>query len=102
MARRRKKSGKTSKPAQNGPPTAAAKEKALPSLPPGAVPSSAFSPDIETPPSESYSGTPGARSPPERSYYPPQRTLSSRGAGAKRDVSPMSDDARRGGFTCGW
>lgn len=97
MARRRKKSSKTPKPAQNG--SAAPKEKALPSLPPGAAPLSAFSPEVETPPSEPHSGTPGARSPPERPYYP-QRQPSSRNPGSKRDVSPLSDDARRGGFTC--
>ena len=95
MARRRKKSRATPKPGQNG--TMPVKEKALPSLPPGAVPQSAFSPEMETPPSESHSGTPGARSPPERQYSLRRHMQSDP---MKRDVSPMAEDSRKGGFTC--
>ena len=95
MARRRKRS-KTSKQA-NGP-IAAAKEKALPSLPPGAVPTSAFSPETDTTPlSDSHSGTTsGALSPPDG--YQSRRDIPSNNA--RRDVSPLSEDARIGGFTC--
>ena len=94
MARRRKRTKTTPKTAQNG--AASAKEKALPSLPPGAVPQSAFSPEAETPPTESYSGTP-ARSPPER--HTSSRRDKAPGS-IKREVSPLLDDAQRGGFTC--
>ncbi len=95
MARRRKRTKTTPKPATNG--TAQVKEKALPSLPPGAVPPTAFSPEAETPPVlDSQTSTPGVRSPPERK----QSRREAPSNNLKRDVSPLSDDARRGGFTC--
>jgi hypothetical protein len=101
MARRRKKAKGTRSVTggSNGPGSIASTqvEKALPSLPPGAAPESAFSPEVETPPTEHYSGTPGGRS-------SAQRTLRSEKdapvSNFKRDVSPMSDELRRGGFTC--
>jgi hypothetical protein len=101
MARRRKKAKGTRSvtSGSNGPGSIASTqvEKALPSLPPGAAPESAFSPEVETPPTEHYSGTPGGRS-------SAQRTLRSEKdapvSNFKRDVSPMSDEIRRGGFTC--
>jgi len=102
MARRRKKAkgtrsvtGGTSGPGSTT--TSTTVEKALPSLPPGAATESAFSPEGETPPVDQYSGTPGGRS-------SAQRTLRSEKdapmSNFKRDVSPMSDEMRRGGFTC--
>jgi hypothetical protein len=102
MARRRKKAkgtrsvtGGTSGPGSTT--TSTTVEKALPSLPPGAATESAFSPEMETPPADQYSGTPGGRS-------SAQRTLRSEKdaplSNFKRDVSPMSDEMRRGGFTC--
>lgn len=89
MARRRKKS-------RNNTPKAGSvstKEKALPSLPPGAAPSSAFSTDLaelDTPPS--YATTPAATSPPQRQDS--RRELPS-GSGS-RGASPYSDDLRKG------
>ncbi|KAK5676380.1 Rho-type gtpase-activating protein [Elasticomyces elasticus] len=97
MARRRKKAKTAPRQAtagSNGPAPAA--EKALPSLPPGAARESAFSPEVETPPSESYSGTPNARSPRQPQLKPGRDASSSN---LKRDVSPMSDEARRDGPT---
>lgn len=97
MARRRKKAKATPRQATGGASgSAPVVEKALPSLPPGAVPPSAFSPELETPPSDSYSGTPGAKSPREQQVAfrkdPPPRAR-------QRDVSPLSDEARKGGCT---
>lgn len=91
MARRRKRSKGTPKPSQS-----AAKEKALPSLPPGAAPQSAFSPELETPPSEAQSGTPSASSPPERQS---QSRKEIPRKPSQRDASPFSDDARKGVLT---
>ena len=93
MARRRKRTKTTPRPALTG--TSSAKEKALPSLPPGALAQTGFTPDMETPPSESLTGTP-ARSPPERQYSNRRDMAQS---SMRRDVSPLSDDAQRGGFT---
>lgn len=96
MARRRKKAKGGSRQAQsssNGPTPSV--EKALPSLPPGAVPSSAFSPEIETPPSDIYSETPSTRSPRQPQTKSRKETSSSN---LRRDVSPMSDEARRGAY----
>ena len=90
MARRRKRT----KPKTGANGSISTKEKALPSLPPGAIPTAAFTPDTETPGSE---GTPAARSPPERQYRSRADTASS---SIKRDVSPLAEDASRGGFTC--
>jgi len=96
MARRRKKSKGAPRQAQGGANAGATvAEKALPSLPPGAIPPGAFSPEVETPPSE-YSETPGARSPKQ----PLKSRKDASSSNLKRDVSPMSDDARKGGFTC--
>ena len=99
MARRRKKAKGTRSVTggTTGPGSTTTVEKALPSLPPGAATESAFSPEMETPPTEQHSGTPGGRS-------SAQRTLRSEKdapiSNFKRDVSPMSDELRRGGFTC--
>ena len=90
MARRRKRT----KPKTGANGSISTKEKALPSLPPGAIPTAAFTPETETPGSE---GTPAAISPPERQHHSRADTTSS---SAKRDVSPLAEDALRGGFTC--
>lgn len=60
MARRRKKSGKgsSSRQKQLSNSNAMLLDKSLPSLPPSAALQSAFLPDHETPPSETYSDTP--------------------------------------------
>ncbi|TKA74628.1 hypothetical protein B0A55_05959 [Friedmanniomyces simplex] len=97
MARRRKKAKAAPRQAtagSNGPTPAV--EKALPSLPPGAAPESAFSPEIETPPSEVYSGTASTRSP-RQPQLKAGRDASTNNL--KRDVSPISDEARRDGPT---
>lgn len=97
MARRRKKAKGTPRPSQGSHAGSGhAAEKALPSLPPGAAPDRTFSPETETPPSEAFSGS-GGRSPRQGTMRSIQGTASS---DYKRDVSPMSDEARRGGFTC--
>ncbi|SMR59177.1 unnamed protein product [Zymoseptoria tritici ST99CH_1E4] len=57
MARRRKKA-RTPKAAAG---SSGAPEKALPSLPPGAAHSAAFTPDLETPPGDKGSGTPSTQ-----------------------------------------
>ena len=91
MARRRKKAKTAPRPSQTGSngPTPSV-EKALPSLPPGAVPTSAFAPEAETTP-ELYSE--GGPSPSER-----QTNSKANAAAMKRENSPMSEEARRGGF----
>lgn len=93
MARRRKKA-RTPKATPGGTPGA---HKALPSLPPGAIMDSAFSPEGETPPEYS-----DARSTPQQSASPRDGQLQSRGGSSannyKRDVSPLSDEVRRGEF----
>ncbi|KAK6428849.1 Rho-type gtpase-activating protein [Oleoguttula sp. CCFEE 5521] len=98
MARRRKKSKGTPRPsAPSATRSGSAIEKALPSLPPGAAPEAAFSPESETPPMETYTATTNASSPPPRALRPTKDGPTDK---FKRDVSPMSDEARRGGFTC--
>ena len=89
MARRRKRT--KPKGATNG--SISTKEKALPSLPPGAVSQAAFTPDTETPGSEVV---PAARSPPERQY---QSRADTGSTSIKREVSPLAEDASRGRFT---
>lgn len=96
MARRRKKAKTAPRQAQGG--ANATGDKALPSLPPGAAPTSAFSPDIETPLSEPYSEHSGRRSP--RQHLKSRKDASTNNL--KRDVSPVSDGARKGGCTCAY
>ena len=128
MQRRRKKSQKNAsnrhKHLQQPPNNTMLLDKSLPSLPPSAVNQSTFSPDNESPPSESYSETPtelpptahkmpsnlrsrsetGApaeipRGPPKR---PPNiRSHSSRSE--KRERSPIiPEDERKGIHAAGW
>ena len=104
MARRRKKAKTAPRQAQGGANGASAPvEKALPSLPPGAVHEGAFSPEMETPPSapaEAYMSTPGARRSPNERQLKSKKDASS--SNLKRDVSPMSDEARRGECPRAW
>ena len=92
MARRRKKAKGAPRQAPGG-----GGEKALPSLPPGAASAGAFSPDIETPPSGTPSEAPEHMSPRQQ-----QSRLRREGPtnGSKRDVSPWSDEAQKGGSWC--
>lgn len=96
MARRRKKSGKSSssRHKQSSNSNTMLLDKSLPSLPPSAVLTSTFSPDHETPPSDTYSDTPTEL--PAQSLKKPghHRTdvLST-----KRERSPApSEDGRKG------
>ena len=91
MARRRKKSRGAPKAGQSA--TNAAKEKALPSLPRDALPQRAFSPDGETPLSESQSGTPGAGSPSQNQGQIRRDLVPDL---MKNAVSALSEDARKG------
>ena len=85
MARRRKKSAKTSrKPSNNS----AHLDKSLPLLPPSAYPQSAFSPDRETPPSGTFSNSDTPTELP--GSVPPSRLNSSRAG--NRDVSPATSE----------
>ena len=100
MARRRKKNkgARSVTGGTNGPgsttttTTSTPAEKALPSLPPGAASEAAFSPEMETPPTD----TPGGKST-TRTLRSEKDALPSH---YKRGVSPLSDEIRRGGFTC--
>lgn len=95
MARRRKKA-KTPKPAAA---TGGGAEKALPSLPPGAAPLSAFTPEAETPPdllSDSHSSLQGPRSPRDTGRQAMSGSGGKSSGTLQRDVSPVSDDPRRG------
>lgn len=94
MARRRKKAKTTTKASPGG--GTPSVEKALPSLPPGAAPESAFTPEHEGPPGDTLGAGPAVKSPPERQLKSKKNASSNN---LKRDVSPMSDEARRGGFT---
>ncbi|MCJ1396298.1 Rho-type gtpase-activating protein [Xylographa bjoerkii] len=68
--------------------------KSLPSLPPNAIPPSAFSPDHETPPSDHYSDTPT-----ELPADPiPKKSTKSRKPARDRSP-PLSDDERRDNLT---
>ena len=58
MARRRKKTARNAAQRQKSDKSQVKLDKSLPSLPPSAAPKSAFSPDLETPGSETYSDTP--------------------------------------------
>jgi len=93
MARRRKKAKATPRPTPTplNAPTPSV-EKALPSLPPGAASSSAFSPEAETP-LDTHSEAPRS---------PKERQLKSRKDASinKREVSPASEEARQGGLLC--
>lgn len=98
MARRRKKAKTAPRHAPAAPNGSLPQvEKALPSLPPGALRQDAFSPDSETPPSE-CADTPNTRSPRQSNHAKPRVDVAAKNV--KRDVSPLSDDARKGEFTC--
>ncbi|EME47748.1 hypothetical protein DOTSEDRAFT_69629 [Dothistroma septosporum NZE10] len=92
MARRRKKA-RTPKITSGATPGV---EKALPSLPPGVVPDSAFTPEDETPPA-TYSQAATT----SQSRLSRDRQLGSRNGATPnshiRDVSPLSDDPRQDG-----
>ncbi|KAJ9619227.1 Rho-type gtpase-activating protein [Taxawa tesnikishii (nom. ined.)] len=90
MARRRKKTRPKPGAAGNG--TAPViLDKSLPALPPNAVPGSALTADADTPGSDSYIETP-----PERSPRPRQVKRKEVAIDIKRDVSPLSDDEKKG------
>lgn len=90
MARRRKKSKKPPATSNGAAPIL---DKSLPALPPNAVPQSAFTPDMDTPPSEVYS------EPPTTDVSPRPRGSKSRKdaspANFQRDASPASVDESR-------
>jgi hypothetical protein len=94
MARRRKKSKKPSATSNGAAPIL---DKSLPALPPNAVPQSAFTPDMDTPPSEVYS------EPPTTDVSPRPRGSKSRKdaspANFQRDASPASVDESRKGMS---
>lgn len=97
MARRRKKS-KSSKPGTPGTngSTPIVLDKSLPALPPNAVPVGAF-PDVDVPAPEPPAETTDEKT--GRSMMPLQQgRLKSdpMAKNIKRDVSPMSDDNRKG------
>jgi Rho-type GTPase-activating protein 1/2 len=102
MARRRKKAKgapRPQAPSNNSSGPAPGVEKALPSLPPGAVPPAAFSPEAESSPSDAYSEAFNSnRSPRQQQLRPGRDTPSS--SNVKRENSPMADETRRGGCTC--
>ncbi|KAF2817293.1 RhoGAP-domain-containing protein [Mytilinidion resinicola] len=89
MARRRKKS-KKAPPASTG----AIFDKSLPALPPSALPSSTFTPDMDTPSSEQYSEPPTTDTSP-RPRGSSMRKDSSPGT-FRRDASPASLEAPKG------
>jgi hypothetical protein len=90
MARRRKKTKGSSTRHKQASNNNMLLDKSLPSLPPNAgLPQSAFSPDRETPPSETYSDTPT-----ELPASQPQKK-SSKSRNPPRDRSPaVSDESR--------
>jgi Rho-type GTPase-activating protein 1/2 len=58
MARRRKKTARNAAQRQKTAANNALLDKSLPSLPQNAAPKSSFSPELDTPPSETHSDTP--------------------------------------------
>ncbi|KAF2771978.1 RhoGAP-domain-containing protein [Teratosphaeria nubilosa] len=91
MARRRKKAKATPRQAAGGA-NGEKVDKALPSLPPGAATPAAFSPEAETPPAEVYQEPQIARSPRHSLLKSRQEQPLN---DIRRDVSPISDEARR-------
>ncbi|KAK5131030.1 hypothetical protein LTR08_001380 [Meristemomyces frigidus] len=91
MARRRKKAKSTPRQAHGGASGASAAEKALPSLPP-----SAFPPEMETPPLETYAEIQNPRSP-RQQHLTSRKGVSSNAL--RGDLSPSSDEAHRDGPT---
>ena len=91
MARRRKKTSKSSsrhKQASNN--NSMLLDKSLPSLPPSAAPLSAFSPDRETPPSDTFSETPTELP----GSLPPSRINSSRATTRDRSPAPSENSVK--------
>lgn len=89
MARRRKKTARNAAQRQKANANNALLDKSLPSLPPSAAPKSAFSPELETPPSETHSETP-TEIPPRLRPTDGRRGGSRGGSGDRRDQSPAN------------
>jgi Rho-type GTPase-activating protein 1/2 len=87
MARRRKKSRQRQQAANGSTPIVL--DKSLPALPPNALSSNAFTPDIDTPPSEAFTETPTDMSPRPRGS---RSRKDHSPANMQRDPSPASID----------
>ncbi|KAF2089572.1 RhoGAP-domain-containing protein [Saccharata proteae CBS 121410] len=96
MARRRKKSkaNRQQPPSNTNGSAPIVLDKSLPALPPSALPQSAFTPDLETPP-ESYTETPPDVSP--RLQAKSRRR--DRSADLRREASPASSESHHGNDT---
>jgi hypothetical protein len=99
MARRRKKTARNAAQRQKPSGAGVKLDKSLPSLPPSALaavnaPKSAFSPDVETPPSDTYSDTPTEIP----SRYRSLETRSELSKKSRRDGSPASQTQAKGLF----
>lgn len=85
MARRRKRTARNAAHRQKAAANNALLDKSLPSLPPSAAPTSSYSPELETPPSETHSETP--------TEVPPRLQPRSERRGVPRGLSRESRDA---------
>lgn len=74
-------------------------DKALPSLPPGVATQSAFTPDGETPPVETYQENAKTQAEAPGQRHASSRTRGTSNANHKHDVSPLAEDQHRGGFS---
>lgn len=92
MARRRKKTARNAAQRQKSSNSGVKLDKSLPSLPPSIAPKSAFSPDVDTPGSETYSDTPTEV--PSRTHLGEQSLLSR----DRRDASPAGSHNNAKGF----
>lgn len=89
MARRRKKTARNAAQRQKASANSAHLYKSLPSLPPSAEPKSSFSPEIETPPSETFSETP-TEIPPRLRPRDERRSRSRGGSTDRGERSPAN------------
>lgn len=97
MARRRKKTARNAAQRQKTAANNSLLDKSLPSLPPSAAPKTSFSPDLETPPSESHSETPTEV--PQRLRPRDERRGGSRGLSRERsDPSPANSQTNSRGM----
>ncbi|KAF7507411.1 hypothetical protein GJ744_010470 [Endocarpon pusillum] len=85
MARRRKRTARNAAHRQKAAANNALLDKSLPSLPPSAAPQSSYSPELETPPSDSHSETP--------TEVPPRLQPRSERRGVPRGLSRERRDA---------
>lgn len=97
MARRRKKTARNAAQRQKTAANNALLDKSLPSLPPSAAPKSSFSPELDTPPSETHSETP-TEIPPRLRPRDERHGVSRGDSRERRDPSPADSRSNSRGM----